>query len=390
MIDCVKKNECTGCGACVNICSLNCIELISDENGFYIPMVNMDECIKCGMCLDVCPILRKPENNNKYEKPVIYAAWTLDESIRLSSTSGGIFSELAKRVLLDGGYVCAARYNDEFLVEHYMIDNTDNIKLLRQSKYVQSYIGFTFREIKYQLDGKKTVAFCGSPCQVAGLKNFLGIDYENLYTFDFVCRGMNSPKAYKSYLEMLKKKYKSEIKKVWFKNKTYGWNNFSTHVEFENGKTYLKTRNKDLFMRGYLRYNFYMRSCCFDCKFKSVTREGDITLADFWGVSRKYPNLDEDKGTSLIFINSDKGKRLFGAVKDDIFRKECNIEDAVIGNKCILESVKDVGNRESFLKSLDSLRFDKCYRRYAKNEFKYYIKNKIKMIKKILVRIKNR
>ncbi|HOA80574.1 MAG TPA: Coenzyme F420 hydrogenase/dehydrogenase, beta subunit C-terminal domain [Defluviitaleaceae bacterium] len=263
MIDTIKKELCTGCNACYNICPQDCIHMAVDNTGFKYPKVNYDKCTRCRQCIRVCPILNKLLLDNKWTKPKIFAAWSLDKKIRLNSTSGGIFSELAKVVLLNGGLVVGARYNKQHLVEHDIIERIEDLKKLRQSKYVQSNIGYIFRKIEKELLNNRLVAFCGSPCQVAGLLKFLKKPYENLITFDFVCRGTNSPKAYLKYLEMLERKYKSKIKRIWFKNKTYGWNRFSTRVDFKNGKTYIKDRYTDLYIRGYIEENLYMRPCCF-------------------------------------------------------------------------------------------------------------------------------
>ncbi|MDU4892501.1 MAG: Coenzyme F420 hydrogenase/dehydrogenase, beta subunit C-terminal domain [Clostridium sp.] len=368
---------CTGCYACYNACPRKSIEMIQNDKGFIYPKVNRDKCVECNICRNVCPQVNFLNVSNNYDKPKIYAGWSLDENIRLNSTSGGIFSELSKSILSKGGYVVGARYNDEHLVEHYMIDKYDDIILLRQSKYIQSEIGLIFKCVKEKLERGSLVAFCGSPCQIAGLQNYLKKNYSNLICFDFVCRGVNSPKAYTKYLEMLEKEYKSNIKKVWFKNKTYGWNNFSTKIEFTNGKTYIKDRNSDLFMRGYIEQNLYIRECCFNCKYKEFPRVADITLADFWGVGEKDKTLDSDKGTSLIMINSAKGKECLKNIQNSIFYKEMSLEDAINGNGCIYKSVEKNPKSDKFLRMLNKYEFDVCFKKCSKE-------NKIKKFKRDL------
>ena len=313
MIDKIKKELCTGCDACYNVCPENCITMDDDELGFRYPNVNYEKCTKCKECLQTCPSLKGISKRGKWSDPQIYAAWSLDGYLRETSTSGGVFSELAKGIINDNGLVVGAKYNDNYLVEHCMVEDHEEVEKLKQSKYVQSNIGNVFKEIKNKLEEGRGLAFCGSPCQVAGLLNYLEIPYENLTTFDFVCRGTNSPKAYLKYLDMLKERYKSEIERVWFKNKTYGWNRFSTRIDFKSGATYIKDRYHDLFMRGYIEENLYMRPCCFDCKYKDFPRVADVTLADFWGVGNKELELDTDEGTSLIMINSNKGFDIFNS-----------------------------------------------------------------------------
>jgi len=379
MIDKIKKELCTGCDACFNVCPENCIEMIVDEIGFRYPKVNYDKCTNCKVCIKTCPSLNKSLIADNWREPKVFAAWSLNESIRLNSTSGGIFSELAKEIILDGGLVVGARYNEQHLVEHEMIESIDDIEKLRQSKYVQSDIGDIFIRVEVKLKEERLVAFCGSPCQVAGLLNYLKRPYDNLVTFDFVCRGTNSPKAYTKYMEMLEKKYNSKIEKVWFKNKTYGWNRFSTRIDFKNGKTYIKDRYSDLYMRGYIEENLYMRPCCFDCKYKDFPRVADITLADFWGVGATDPELDADKGTSLIMINSKKGNEVFNKIEKCVFRKESKMEAALPGNMSIVKPAARNTKSEEFLIMLDMYPFDVCFKKYCSHSLLVRIKRKAKL-----------
>lgn len=374
MIDSIKKEICTGCNACYNVCPKNCIKMKDDKLGFRYPSVNYDECIKCKKCLNICPSLNNISLEDKWKEPKIFASWSLDEEIRFNSTSGGVFSELAKVILQNDGFVVAAKYNEKNLVEHCMIETEEQLNIIRQSKYIQSDIGTIYKTIKNKLLENKEVAFCGSPCQVAGLLSFLEKKYDNLITFDFVCRGVNSPKAYLKYLEMLEKKYNSKIKRVWFKNKTYGWNRFSTRIDFENGKKYIKDRYTDLFMRGYIEENLYMRESCFECKYKDFPRVADITLADFWGVGAIDTKLDPDKGTSLVMVNSEKGNKLFNLIGENTFQKECTIESAFPGNGCIKKSAPRNPKSVEFLEMLDNESFEYCFKKSVPN-------NKIKRVK---------
>jgi len=233
----------------------------------------------------------------------------------------------------------------------------------------------------------RLVAFCGSPCQVAGLLKFLKKPYENLITFDFVCRGTNSPKAYLKYLEMLERKYKSKIKRIWFKNKTYGWNRFSTRVDFKNGKTYIKDRYTDLYIRGYIEENLYMRPCCFNCKFKTFPRVSDITLGDFWKIEERYPKMDFDKGTSLVMVNSNRGEDLFGLISNNIYYKKSTLNVALKGNPVIIKSSTRNPKSDVFMNMLDKYSFDVCFKKCTKNKFLkdiqmkiYKTKNKIRKL----------
>ena len=319
MIDTISKIDCTGCFGCYNICPKKCIHMEPDIEGFLYPKVDYNECIHCGLCQKTCPSLNKLDVSTNYENPIVYAAWSLDEEIRLNSTSGGIFSELAQMILAEGGYICGARYNSEHLVEHCIINKPEGLKIIRQSKYVQSDIRDVFKEIKKLLIRGEKLLFCGTPCECAGLKKYLGKKYDQLIVVDFVCRGTNSPRIYTMFLQELEKIYGAKVSRVWFKNKTYGWNKFSTKIDFENGEEYLKDRYSDLFIRGYIEANLYMRECCSECKYKTFPRVSDITLADFWKIRLEDEMQDTDKGTSLVMINSKSGEKLFEAIKDHIF-----------------------------------------------------------------------
>lgn len=353
----IEKEKCTACGACTNICPNNSITMKYDEEGFLYPLIDKEKCMNCSLCEEICPILNKPEQKNRLQ-PKVYAAWSLDDQIRINSTSGGIFTEFARVILSDGGYVVGAKYNESHMVEHYIINDKFELSILRQSKYVQSKIGFVFRDIKELLDEDKFVLFIGAPCQTVGLLKFLGKKYNNLLLLDFICRGVNSPKAYLKYLESLKRQYNSDIKNIWFKNKMNGWNQFGTKIEFENGKEYYADRYTDLFMKGYLNYNLYIRPCCSQCQFKGFPRYSDVTLGDFWGVKLDNKSLDTDKGTSVVMIHSQKGEAYFNILKNKIFCEERNLEDVLPFNQCAIKSIVMGKNREYFFENIDKVDFD--------------------------------
>ena len=358
----IKNELCTGCNACANCCPVDAIDMVINRYGFKYPFINSEKCIECGLCENTCPILHRIINKNN-EHPKIYAAWSLNEETRYNSTSGGVFSEFARYVYSKGGSVVGAVYDHKNLVRHVVTDNEDDLDQIRQSKYLQSDIGLVFRDIKKLLCNGTVVGFCGSPCQVSGLLNYLAKPYDNLYTFDFICRGANSPKAYEKWLEDLEKKYRSKATRVWFKNKTDGWNRFSTRVDFANGKVYRKDRYHDLFMRGYLEKNLYIRPSCSNCHFKGLPREADITLADFWGVDK---SLDCDLGTSMIIVNSKAGSLLMKSIQDSIVCTERSLKEAVTGNSMMHNSVWISRFSTEFLDNLDSYSFQKAFNKIEK------------------------
>lgn len=211
-----------------------------------------------------------------------------------------------------------------------------------------------------------------------GLYSFLRKTYKNLYTIDFICLGTNSPKVYRKFLEMIEEHYNSKVKKVWFKNKTYGWNLFSTKIDFENGNVYLKDRMHDYFMRGYIGKNkFYIRECCTQCQYKGFPRIADISLGDFWGLGKKYPELDENKGTSVVIINSIKGCDLYNKILNNINSYDKILEEAIQGNPALVNSPKLDERVNDFYIDIDKMPFDKLINKYCK----YTIKDKLRLIK---------
>lgn len=358
----LKDDQCTGCAACANICPKKAITMRPDESGFIKPVIQQELCINCGCCEKACPVLHPVPPKGNTDSPAIYAAWSLDGSTRYKSTSGGAFSELCKGIYARGGAVVGAAYDEDMMIRHVVTTNVQELDLIRQSKYAQSEIGDVFRQIKKLLLEDREVLFCGCPCQVAGLFSYLGKPYEKLYTVDFICRGSNSPKAYRKWLDMLETKYHARATRVWFKNKECGWNRFSTRVDFENGKVYRKDRYHDLFMKGYLEKNLYIRPSCAQCPFKGLPRMADITLADFWRVDKK---LDADMGTSMVVINNERGAQLLEACKDQLFLQERTLDEALKGNRMFDTSAWVSRYSGEFLRSLDTLRFDHAYYKMA-------------------------
>lgn len=292
----------------------------------------------------------------RFTTPDTYAAWSKSSEVRYNSTSGGVFSEFAKAILKDNGLVVGAKYNNKNLVEHVLVDNYEGIEQLRQSKYMSSSPKNIYKEIKAVLDEGRLVAFCGSPCQVAGLYAFLEKEYDNLFTMDFICRGMNSPKAFNAWLSEIEKQEKSTAVKVWFKYKDGGWKSSPkrTRIDFEDGTYKVYEGNKNLFMYGYLTSNLYIRPCCGECHFKGGPRKSDITFADFWGIEAE---LDDDLGTSLLLINSDRGREYFQKVRENLNVYKKDFDSIFAGNPMFIESAVVPSESHNFLLDLDKMSF---------------------------------
>lgn len=329
MIEIIDKTKCSGCTACENGCPVKCIEMKDDFEGFLYPKVDKGKCIDCGICEKICPILsgeNYPEDNN----PVTYALRTKNTNDLMESTSGGFTTPFAKWIFSQKGVVWAATYDDEFNVVHKMFNKYDEqFARSRGSKYVQSSLGRSFSDIKLKLEEKVLVAFIGTPCQIAGLIKFLGKNYENLITVDLVCHGTPSPKLWRKYLEYQKKKYSSEINKINFRKKTYGYHSGTMAIEFKNGKEYTGSARIDYMLKSFFK-EIASRPACYRCSFKSLERNSDFTIYDCWHMSDLVSNVkDDDKGYTNVIIRTDKAKNIFKVIQKEYEMYQVDTEKAI-------------------------------------------------------------
>lgn len=384
MINIDDKTKCCGCYACFNICPKQAIEMKEDEKGFKYPTIHKEKCINCGLCEKVCPITNKTKTENM---PKAYACYNKNEKIRLESSSGGIFTLIAEYILDNNGIIYGAAFNDNWDVEHIRIDNKDDLSKLRTSKYVQSNINNTYKLAKKDLDDGRKVLFTGTPCQVNGLYSFLNKEYSNLYTQDIICHGVPSPKVWKKYLDFRKKKDSASPMRINFRQKDEGWNLFALLLQYNNN-AYKTNHNDDLFMQAFLR-DACLRDSCYDCSFKEKNRKTDITLADFWGINNVVPEINDDKGTSLVIVNTEKGQDLINNIKDNMVYKEVDFEQSIQYNKAMYQSATKPQLREEFFDNLDKLEFDELVEKYTlkpnrPNIFRRILRKAKKIIKKIL------
>jgi len=371
MINITDKALCNGCNTCTVACPIDeCITMDIDKEGFFYPYVNMDTCIDCDKCEKVCPyipeLVMKQKKPIRYEKPLVFAAYSKNREVRLDSTSGGIFSELAFKMFDENGYVGGAVYNDDNSVSHILTNDRAKLVDIRSSKYTYSLTDKLFPEVKKQLKAGNKVIVCGAPCQISGLYTFLKKDYENLITCDFICKSVNSTKVFQKYIEWLENKYHSKVKKIKAKDKTTGWHKFGMKIDFENGKSYVADRYNDPFFVGYLGTELFTMEACFTCEWRGFPRPADITLADFWGIENIDKSMDQDMGTSLIMINSDKGKAYYESLGDAIVSKEFTLKDAEPGNPAIYDTkrVVDWDVRNKFYNDLDKYPFNVVANKY--------------------------
>ncbi len=343
----LPTKECTACSACVHICPKNCINMVSDKYGFLYPKIDNAVCINCGICEKTCPVLNT-EKQEIHTDVIAYAAKAKDDGTRKNSSSGGVFSVIAEKVIKNNGVVYGAAFDENFVVKHISISSISDLDLIRRSKYVQSNLGNSFSAVNRDLKDGKTVLFTGTPCQVEGLLSYLKTPYDNLITMDFVCHGVPSPTVWECYKTFLQKQYKASITDVNFRDKSTGWKNFSLRVEFEDGSIYCNTFGKDPYMKAFLA-NLDLRDACYVCKFKSTKHKSDITVADYWGVDKITPEIDDDKGLSLVLVNTDKGGSFLSEIEHKLLLIKTNIEKAAPYNPCIIKPAEKHNFRQYFL-----------------------------------------
>lgn len=376
MIKIEDKSKCTGCFACASICPKNCITMERDEEGFLYPRVQ-NGCVSCGLCTKACPLITPKKEKNQIGRAI--GAINKDEKIRLQSSSGGIFTLIAEKIIDNGGVVFGASFDGNFSVSHRAVFTKEDLGQFRGSKYTQSRIGNTYKEAKAYLEENRQVLFTGTPCQIGGLYAYLQKDYENLYTQDIICHGVPSPLVWESYLSFKEKEMGANVTEVGFRNKRFGWNRWSIKMSFDNKTEYIKTLGEDLFVRAFLK-DLCLRPSCYNCAFKGKERLSDITLADFWGIKNVLPEMDDDKGTSLVIINSSKGNALFDSVSAQIEYKETDIDKALVYNPAAIKSAARVQNREKFMDAIKREGFGKEGCKYLKKPFLARVKSKIKRL----------
>lgn len=384
MVDSISKSSCTGCNLCGDICPVKAISFKEDAEGFKYPVIDKNKCINCNLCEKKCPAIH--QFNYKKIFPKTYSAYNKDDKIRLKSTSGGIFYALAKSIIESGGYVVGAVYTNDFKeVKHICSNKIEDVEKMIGSKYFQSNLEGIYKEIKRLLKDNKTILFCGSPCQISAVQTMYP-NNENLITLDFICRGINSPLAFKSHVDELEKKYKSKLSFLQFKNKLTGWRSLATYMEFKNGKKYHADRDHGMWIRGYVQGSLYMREACYNCKFKNIPRNSDISFGDFWG-AKNPSKKDLHYGISLVLVNSNKGEKLFNQSKKMLVVKEESFEDIKNGNPCLTTSVEKTHGRKVFFKYLKKMPFSRAVKKAMNESLFLKVKRLLKIVYKDLRKV---
>lgn len=345
MITISDKSLCCGCTACVNACPSQCIVMRRDREGFDYPVANQDRCVGCGLCERVCPVL----NPHEASEPLSAYAARTEEYLR-GSSSGGVFPSLAGNVLAEGGVVYGAVVNEDMTVGHYDAEDMASVERMRGSKYVQSDLYGTFEEIKYYLSERRKVLFTGTPCQVAGLNAFLGREYESLLTAECACHGVPSPGLWEKYVDAFGRKNGFKVSDVDFRDKSGGWRRYSLSYKGE-GQEIKVGRDNDPYMLLFLQ-DMSLRPSCYVCPSRNGRSGADITMADLWNVKEAAPEMDDDRGVSLVLANTEKGRvALEGS---GLGLKVVDRDRAVMDNGGFAEKVVVPERRGEFFKGMHS------------------------------------
>lgn len=344
-----NKQDCCGCGACVQRCPKKCISLHEDNEGFLYPEVDADVCVDCGICEKVCPFVSAYDKR----KPIqTIAAMNKDEDVRMQSSSGGVFSVLAESVLNEGGVVFGARFDENWQVTLDSTETVEGLAAFRGSKYVQARTGDTYRQCEAYLKSGRKVLYAGTPCQVAGLKHFLRKEYDNLLAVDFACHGVPSPKVWYMYLNEIVGV--AEAKGISMQEKQDLLKRMNFVLDYNNdNQTY--TLSSLFYKNDYLKAlvcGMTLRPSCNACKAKELRSNSDITIADYWGIQDVCPEMDDEKGTGLVLINSEKGKEALDVSR--LKYKETTFEEGYRFNPAINGSAKPCSKREHFFNQLDT------------------------------------
>lgn len=386
------SSVCTGCGACAKVCPKHAIDFQDDREGFPTPHIQEDKCIECGICNKVCPALHKPET---HPIQAAYAAQILDKNALKDSTSGGVFTALSREIFRRGGVVYGCVWDEEYNAVVRKAENEEEMKPMRGSKYVWSWAGDTFPEIKKYLEEGKTVMFTGLPCQVAGLKNYLGKDYEHLYLVDFFCSGSPSPFAFREYLKTITKDIPLDRLNLKLRDKEKYGVGVDVSYETKRGRVH------ESYIRNPYYFSFYTkvfdRKSCYRCQYRYGQRVEDITIGDYWGVGKFHSEFDIRGGVSALLINSDKGAELINAVRKDIQLSDTAVADIAEGNNLTLGDKRvefyAPRFRDVFFQTLKTKGWTAAERKYLynKSRLKLWLKTKIPtkyvlMLKKLMRR----
>ena len=374
----VDYEKCTGCGACVQRCPKRCISWTQREFGFRYPQIDKDACVNCGLCEKVCP------TDKALDVPVeqkVYAAVHKDTEVLAKSTSGGAFTAIADAIFAQGGIVYGAAMLDDMQVKHIRTTGKDDFEGLRSSKYLQSDTGTTYQMVEQDLKQGKFVLYSGTPCQIDGLKNFLGKDYETLYTVDIVCHGVGSQAYFDKYMDFARERY-GKIKALRFRSKEYaGWSCGGVVVVVDSSDCLKKIpyRDFDNYYYSYFLSGDIYRKSCYSCKYANTNRVGDFTLGDYWGVEALNLPLQTENGCSLLLVNNQHAMQLLDEI-ESLDRVETTVEQAAHCNKQLNAPSKLMDSRQNRIGEYESMSGQQIQKEYLKNHRKTVVKGQLKAL----------
>ncbi len=347
MIQITDKRDCCGCTTCAERCPTQCITMEGDDEGFLYPVADPARCIECGLCEKVCQVIHPAP----FREPLkTFAALNLDESVRLQSSSGGLFTLLAREVLNEGGVVFGAAFDPtDWTVHHIAVTDEAGLALLRGSKYLQSRLGTTFAQAQKALREGRRVLFSGTSCQIAGLHHYLRRKYDNLLTFACLCHGVPSPMIWQRYLNEVAAG--RTVSGVSFRDKRHSWKGYDFSLTFTDGSALSMKASANIFMRGFLS-DIYLRPSCERCPARNGSCCSDLAVGDYWGIERLQPEMDDDKGTSIILAYTDKGLQALGRLAPQIRIEEADLEGAKPFNGCFKDLTEPHPARERFFAGL--------------------------------------
>lgn len=381
MININKKENCSGCSACCSVCPVQCIQMKEDSEGFLYPFVDSEKCIHCGKCESVCPVLNDISHKTVNEIKKAYVVQNTDPEILKESTSGGFFTALAESVLDRNGIVIGAAYNDEYRICHRVVETKEDLRFLRNSKYTQSEICDMFHVCKKKLQENIPVCFSGTPCQIAGLKAFLGKEYDHLITVDVVCHGVPSPLLFQKYIEWCGGA--ESLADVRFRDKHYGYFSSTMGLYWKNGKVKRRELHSDPMLHFFFS-NICSRPSCYVCRFKTVDRVSDFTMFDCWHAARFSDQFGNRGATAVIARNQRAEQLMKQLLEKRIQGLEVDLATVVaLDGVMITNSVPVSKHRTEFFEVLNSDTFENLLKKYGEHGAAHKIK---KLIKSFLFR----
>ncbi|MBR5542773.1 MAG: Coenzyme F420 hydrogenase/dehydrogenase, beta subunit C-terminal domain [Oscillospiraceae bacterium] len=372
---CETPDKCTGCGACANVCPKDAVKLQENNYGFLHPVIDEKKCIECNLCSKTC---KKVFDMELIYPLKAYACTIKDKDILMKSSSGGAFSVLAEHILENGGAVCGCVYDDELKPIHICSEKKDDYLLMRKSKYVQSDTGLVYRDAKERLEAGKTVLFTGTPCQVGALKGYLGKGYENLITVDLICHGVPSYAMFREFVKYLENKHKTKITDFNFRSKKYTWQRITAEFTDFKGKTKNIGKNDEFYMYGFSVGNL-MRPSCFECRYATENRIGDITLGDFWGHNRVKLSCDRINGISVCMFNNEKAMSLLSVLSSKMTTEEVDYNAVVNGNTCLRHPTVKGTKWDKYMDACKNGRISDIAKQYRKNNLKGRLRSNMKL-----------